>query len=64
MSVREVCEERGWLSLSRVDAMAQWEQRYFLQLAKQWRLEDRKVDLPKDFLLDAGHRADSWLAAS
>ena len=32
----QVCEERGWLSLSRVDAMAQWEQRYFQQLAKQW----------------------------
>ena len=42
-----------------MDAMAQWEQRYFLQLAKQWRLEDTKVDLPKDFLLDAGHRVDS-----
>ena len=37
--------------------MAQWEQRYFLQLAKQWRKEDSKADLPKDFLAAKRERA-------
>ena len=32
--------------LSRVDAMAQWEQRYFQQLAKQWAIaEDAEVSM-------------------
>ena len=36
-ALNDVGEDKGWLSLSRVDAMAQWEVRYFKQLAAQWR---------------------------
>ena len=36
-ALNDVGEDKGWLSLSRVDAMAQWEVRYFKQLATQWK---------------------------
>eukprot|EP00434_Breviolum_minutum_P021088 symbB.v1.2.018605.t1/scaffold1491.1/size115652/4 len=55
-ALNDVCEDRGWLSLSRVDAMAQWEQRYFMQLAKQWPAaakEGKHGDIPEpDFLME------------
>eukprot|EP00913_Durusdinium_trenchii_P014900 g13974.t1 len=50
-ALHDVCEDRGWLSLSRVDAMAQWEQRYFLQLAKQWAAANGD-ELDPNFLLE------------
>eukprot|EP00931_Biecheleriopsis_adriatica_P055337 TRINITY_DN32689_c0_g2_i2.p1 TRINITY_DN32689_c0_g2~~TRINITY_DN32689_c0_g2_i2.p1 ORF type:complete len:1177 (-),score=214.66 TRINITY_DN32689_c0_g2_i2:76-3606(-) len=37
-ALNDVKESRGWTSLSRIDAMAQWEQRFFAQLARQWPL--------------------------
>ncbi|CAJ1339937.1 unnamed protein product, partial [Effrenium voratum] len=54
-ALNDVCEDRGWLSLSRVDAMAQWEQRYFMQLAKQWPASAREhkgEEVEPDFLLE------------
>lgn len=54
-ALNDVCEDRGWLSLSRVDAMAQWEQRYFQQLAKQWAIAEETKNgeaLDPNFLLE------------
>ena len=41
-ALNDVCEDKGWLNLSRVDAMAQWEVRYFKQLAAQWAIANSK----------------------
>ena len=54
-ALNDIHEDRGWLSLSRVDAMAQWEVQYFKQLATQWvaaaRASVQSDTLDEQFLL-------------
>eukprot|EP00929_Paragymnodinium_shiwhaense_P091172 TRINITY_DN51204_c0_g1_i1.p1 TRINITY_DN51204_c0_g1~~TRINITY_DN51204_c0_g1_i1.p1 ORF type:complete len:1580 (+),score=438.80 TRINITY_DN51204_c0_g1_i1:194-4933(+) len=43
-ALNDVSEEKGWSSYSRIDAMAQWEQLFFMELAKQWPEAEPHVD--------------------